>query len=268
MKNGPETQRCPLVRSVDSGRLVLREKWRITCRCTGRNVMQGSETVARSIVDATAVEQAVGRLDGVALRTPLQRNSRLSARTGADVWLKREDLQIGRSYKLRGAYNLIAQLSDAEKKAGVVCASAGNHGQGLAYSCHTLGVHGRVYVPRTTPRQKRDRIAALGGSQVEVIITGDSYDDAAAAALGLVGGHGSDPGAGVRRPANRCWARDRGCRARRAARSGARRTGGSCWWRWVDRRRCDVLGGAASRRTDCRRRAGWCGEHGCCVGCG
>src|SRR5690242_14259662 len=145
--------------------------------------MQGSETVARSIVDARAVEQAVGRLDGVALRTPLQRNPRLSARTGADVWLKREDLQIGRSYKLRGAYNLIAQLSDAEKKAGVVCASAGNHGQGLAYSCPALGVHGRVYVPRTTPRQKRDRIAALGGSQVEVIITGDSYDDAAAAAL-------------------------------------------------------------------------------------
>lgn len=145
--------------------------------------MQGSETVARSIVDARTVEQAVGRLDGVAIRTPLQRNPRLSARTGADVWLKREDLQIGRSYKLRGAYNLIAQLSDAEKKAGVVCASAGNHGQGLAYSCHTLGVHGRVYVPRTTPRQKRDRIAALGGSQIEVIITGDSYDDAAAAAL-------------------------------------------------------------------------------------
>lgn len=145
--------------------------------------MQGSETVARSTVDAAAVEQAVGRLDGVALRTPLQRNPRLSARTGAEVWLKREDLQIGRSYKLRGAYNLIAQLSEVEKKAGVVCASAGNHGQGLAYSCHTLGVHGRVYVPRTTPRQKRDRIAALGGSHIEVIITGDSYDDAAAAAL-------------------------------------------------------------------------------------
>ncbi|ONI67563.1 threonine dehydratase [Kribbella sp. ALI-6-A] len=145
--------------------------------------MQGSETVARTTVGAAAVEQAVGRLDGVAVRTPLQRNPRLSARIGADVWLKREDLQIGRSYKLRGAYNLIAQLGDVEKKAGVVCASAGNHGQGLAYSCHTLGVHGRVYVPRTTPRQKRDRIAALGGDQVEVIITGDSYDDAAAAAL-------------------------------------------------------------------------------------
>ncbi|HEY0473808.1 MAG TPA: threonine ammonia-lyase IlvA [Kribbella sp.] len=145
--------------------------------------MQGFNSVDRSIVDAQEVEAAVKRLDGVALRTPLQRNLRLSDRTGAEVWLKREDLQIGRSYKLRGAYNLIAQLDDTTRSAGVVCASAGNHGQGLAYSCHTLDVHGRVYVPRTTPRQKRDRIAALGGRQIEVIVTGDTYDDAAAAAL-------------------------------------------------------------------------------------
>ena len=145
--------------------------------------MHGFNSVARSIVDAEEIEAAVKRLDGVALRTPLQRNLRLSERTGANVWLKREDLQIGRSYKLRGAYNLIAQLDDASKTAGVVCASAGNHGQGLAYSCHTLDVHGRVYVPRTTPRQKRDRIAALGGPQIQVIVTGDTYDDAAAAAL-------------------------------------------------------------------------------------
>jgi len=129
------------------------------------------------------VEAAVERLDGVAVRTPLQRNLRLSERTGAQIWLKREDLQIGRSYKLRGAYNLISQLDEAVKSAGVVCASAGNHGQGLAYSCHTLGVHGKVFVPRTTPRQKRDRIAALGGKQIQVIVTGDTYDDAAAAAL-------------------------------------------------------------------------------------
>ncbi|GAA1160378.1 threonine ammonia-lyase IlvA [Kribbella jejuensis] len=145
--------------------------------------MHGSSSVARSTVDADAIEAAIKRLDGVAVRTPLQRNLRLSERTGAEVWLKREDLQIGRSYKLRGAYNLIAQLDDAAKAAGVVCASAGNHGQGLAYSCHILGVQGKVFVPRTTPRQKRDRIAALGGKQIEVIVTGDTYDDAAAAAL-------------------------------------------------------------------------------------
>jgi threonine dehydratase len=149
--------------------------------------MQGSSSVARSTtpqtVDAASIEAAVHRLDGVAVRTPLQRNLRLSERTGAQVWLKREDLQIGRSYKLRGAYNLIAQLDDTAKAAGVVCASAGNHGQGLAYSCHILGVQGKVFVPRTTPRQKRDRIAALGGKQIQVIVTGDTYDDAAAAAL-------------------------------------------------------------------------------------
>jgi threonine dehydratase len=155
--------------------------------------MQGSSSVARSTsgpdrktVDAAAVDDAVKRLDGVAVRTPLQRNLRLSERTGAQIWLKREDLQIGRSYKLRGAYNLIAQLDDVQKAAGVVCASAGNHGQGLAYSCHILGVHGKVFVPRTTPRQKRDRIAALGGKQIQVIVTGDTYDDAAAAALAEV----------------------------------------------------------------------------------
>ena len=139
-------------------------------------------SAAASAVDAMDIEEAVKRLDGVAVRTPLQRNPRLSERTGAEVWLKREDLQIGRSYKLRGAYNLIAQLDEPAKKAGVICASAGNHGQGLAYSCHILDVHGRVFVPRTTPRQKKDRIKALGGSQIEVIVTGDTYDDAAAAA--------------------------------------------------------------------------------------
>jgi threonine dehydratase len=95
------------------------------------------------------------------------------------VWLKREDLQVGRSYKLRGAYNLLAQLDDAERAAGAVCASAGNHGQGMAYACAALGIRGRVHVPRTTPRQKRERIAALGGDAVELVVEGDSYDDAA-----------------------------------------------------------------------------------------
>src|SRR6201991_1455627 len=82
---------------------------------------------------ASLVEEAVGRLAGVATRTPLERNERLSALVGGEVWLKREDLQPVRSYKLRGAYNLIAQHDDAG--AGVVCASAGNHAQGVAYAC-------------------------------------------------------------------------------------------------------------------------------------
>jgi threonine dehydratase len=131
---------------------------------------------------AAAADEAAARLAGVVTRTPLQRNDRLSAATGADVWLKREDLQVGRSYKVRGAYNLISTLPDAARAAGVVCASAGNHAQGVAYACAALGVQGRIYVPRTTPRQKRDRIVALGGEAVELVVLGDTYDEAAAAA--------------------------------------------------------------------------------------
>ena len=96
-----------------------------------------------------------------------------------------------RSYKLRGAYNLIAQLGPAERAAGVVCASAGNHAQGVAYACRRLGIRGRVYLPRTTPRQKRDRIAALGGDDVELIVDGDTYDEAAAAAADHAAGTGA-----------------------------------------------------------------------------
>jgi threonine dehydratase len=133
-------------------------------------------------VDAAAVDAAAQRLAGVVPTTPLQRSERLSDRVRGDVWLKREDLQTVRSYKVRGAYNFLTQLSAEERAAGVVCASAGNHGQGLAYACGALGVRGRVYVPRTTPRQKRDRMATLGGVAVEVRVLGDTYDDAAAAA--------------------------------------------------------------------------------------
>jgi threonine dehydratase len=131
---------------------------------------------------ADAVAAAADRLAGVADRTPLQRNERLSATTGLQVWLKREDLQVGRSYKLRGAFNLLAQLDPDELAAGAVCASAGNHGQGVAYACRRLGIRGRVHVPSTTPRQKRERIAALGGDMVELVVGGDTYDEAAAAA--------------------------------------------------------------------------------------
>src|SRR3954452_14693962 len=108
-------------------------------------------------VTPAAVEQAATRIEPVVIRTPLQPSARLSASTGASVWLKREDLQPVRSYKIRGAYNLIVQLSD--RAHGVVCASAGNHAQGVALACRKLGVHGRIYLPRTTPRQKRERIA-------------------------------------------------------------------------------------------------------------
>ena len=115
--------------------------------------------------------------------TPLQISDRLSAITGAQVFLKREDLQTVRSYKLRGAYNLLVQLTDEERAAGVVCSSAGNHAQGFAYACRSLGVHGRVYVPAKTPKQKRDRIRYHGGEFIELIVGRSTYDLAAEAAL-------------------------------------------------------------------------------------
>ena len=133
-------------------------------------------------VDAAMVDAAADRLDGVIATTPLERNARLSQLTGAQVWLKREDLQPVRSYKVRGAYNVISQLDEAARAAGVVAASAGNHAQGVAYACAVLGVHGRVYLPRTTPRQKRDRIMALGADKIQIVLGGDTYDEAAATA--------------------------------------------------------------------------------------
>jgi threonine dehydratase len=130
---------------------------------------------------AADVDAAAARLEGVSFRTPLHQSHRLSERTGARVWLKREDLQPVRSYKIRGAYNLISQLTPDQRAAGVICASAGNHGQGVALACAELGVHATIYVPSTTPRQKRDRMLAIGGDQVDLVVFGDTYDDSSRA---------------------------------------------------------------------------------------
>ena len=134
------------------------------------------------VVSKVDVAEAAERFAGVIPPSPLQRNERLSARYDLDVWLKREDLQRVRSYKARGAYNFLSQLGEEEQRLGVVCASAGNHAQGVAFACAETGVEARIYLPRTTPRQKRDRVAALGSGVVKVLIEGDTYDDAAAAA--------------------------------------------------------------------------------------
>ena len=133
-------------------------------------------------VTASDVDAAASRLAGVINETPLQYAERLSAATGAQVWLKREDLQPVRSYKIRGAYNFIAQLTEEEREAGVIAASAGNHGQGVAMACAALGIKGRIFVPSTTPRQKRDRMRHFGRDFVELVVVGDSYDEASAAA--------------------------------------------------------------------------------------
>lgn len=145
--------------------------------------MTSTGPAAPGTVTAEDVEAAADRIRAVVRTTALERNARLSLATGCDVWLKREDLQPVRSYKIRGAYNFIVQLDDAARARGVVCASAGNHAQGVALACSTLGVRGRIFVPGTTPRQKRERITTLGGENVEVIVAGDSYDETSATAI-------------------------------------------------------------------------------------
>lgn len=133
-------------------------------------------------ISAADVDAAAERLREVIRSTPLEVSERLGDRIGAQVLLKREDLQGVRSYKIRGAYNLMSQLDDDARQAGVVAASAGNHAQGVAFACRALGVKGRIYVPATTPRQKRDRILAHGKGAVELVVTGENFDAAQAAA--------------------------------------------------------------------------------------
>ena len=130
------------------------------------------------MVSVEAVTRARHRLRGIVLESPLQRNHRLSERYGANVYLKREDLQEVRSYKIRGAYNNMALLSEEQRARGVVCASAGNHSQGLALACAKMKVNGTIYMPAVTPQQKIKRARSFGGEFVEVVLVGDTYDDA------------------------------------------------------------------------------------------
>jgi threonine dehydratase len=129
------------------------------------------------------INRAKINLNDVILQTPLQKNLNLSDEFHANILLKREDLQVVRSYKLRGAYNKIAHLSTEELKNGVVCASAGNHAQGVAYSCRKLGIKGKIYMPTTTPQQKIKQVKMFGKEFVEVVLAGDTFDDAQYTAL-------------------------------------------------------------------------------------
>jgi len=122
-------------------------------------------------------------LKDVVEKTPLQKNRRLSEQYGCQVYLKREDLQIVRSFKIRGAYNFMQSLTEAERKNGVVCASAGNHAQGVAYSCQLLEIKGTIFMPTTTPRQKVNQVQLFGGPFVDVVLTGDTFDDSFAEAM-------------------------------------------------------------------------------------
>jgi len=122
------------------------------------------------------VESAAKKLKGLTRITPLEFNKRLSKNVNASVFLKREDLQQVRSFKIRGAYNKISSLKKEEIKKGIICASAGNHAQGFAFSCQKLEINGEVYMPATTPDQKVSQVRMFGGEFVDIILVGDSYD--------------------------------------------------------------------------------------------
>lgn len=129
---------------------------------------------------ARAAEQ---EMRGLFEATPLQRNDHLSARFGADIWLKREDLSPVRSYKIRGALNAMRKvLANDPEQALFVCASAGNHAQGVAFVCRHFGVKGVIFMPVTTPQQKINKTRVFGGDAVEIRLVGDYFDDTLEAA--------------------------------------------------------------------------------------
>lgn len=138
------------------------------------------ETYFPSLKDIMTAEHT---LSEILMPTPLMKNRNLSEKYEANVLLKREDLQMVRSYKIRGAYNKIKSLSPSEMARGVVCASAGNHAQGVAYSCSKLNIKGQIYMPVTTPKQKINQVKMFGGKCIEVVLTGDTFDQANTAAI-------------------------------------------------------------------------------------
>ena len=123
------------------------------------------------------IYQARERIKNVAIHTPLMKNENLSEEFSAQVYLKREDLQPVRSYKLRGAYNKIVLLSEEEKSRGVVCASAGNHAQGVAFACNKLNIKGTIFMPVTTPPQKTKQVKLFGKDKVDIVLKGDTFDE-------------------------------------------------------------------------------------------
>ena len=130
-----------------------------------------------------AVRQASVVLDEILEMTPYKKNDNLSSLYDADVYLKREDLQIVRSYKIRGAYNKIRSIAPETLKYGIVCASAGNHAQGVAFSCNKLQIMGSIYMPTTTPKQKIEQVKMFGKDYIDIVLTGDTFDAANAAAI-------------------------------------------------------------------------------------
>ncbi|AHM63505.1 threonine dehydratase [Flammeovirgaceae bacterium 311] len=144
-----------------------------------------------AFLDIAGVERAAKNLKGIIYKTPLLQNHSLSQAYGANIYFKREDLQVVRSYKIRGAYNKMSGLPRTDNGPEVVCSSAGNHAQGFAYACQLLGLKGYVFMPSNTPAQKVDKVRLFGKEWVEVVLTGNTYDDTFKAAREFSDSRGS-----------------------------------------------------------------------------
>lgn len=129
------------------------------------------------------IKKASGVLEEILEPTPLHKNQHLSDLYDAKVYLKREDLQMVRSYKIRGAYNKIRSIAPEVLKYGIVCASAGNHAQGVAFSCNKLQIMGSIYMPVTTPKQKIEQVRMFGKDYIDIVLVGDTFDEANSAAI-------------------------------------------------------------------------------------
>ena len=142
--------------------------------------MNSAEKYFPALNDVMSADHTLGE---ILTATPLMHNRNLSDKFGAEIMLKREDLQMVRSYKIRGAYNKIRSLTKEQTERGICCASAGNHAQGVALSCNKLQIEGKIFMPVTTPKQKINQVKMFGGEFVEVVLVGDTFDQANQAAI-------------------------------------------------------------------------------------
>ncbi len=140
-------------------------------------------SIGTSLIPLSEIIKAQQRVKDVITETPFQMNANLSKRYQCEILLKREDMQVVRSFKIRGAYNKIKGLSATQTHNGVICASAGNHAQGVAFACAKLKIKGKIYMPNPTPAQKINKVKLFGQEWIEIVLVGDTYDDAHAAAL-------------------------------------------------------------------------------------
>tara|TARA_Y100000590_G_scaffold109802_1_gene125188 strand:+ start:4434 stop:5438 length:1005 start_codon:yes stop_codon:yes gene_type:complete len=139
--------------------------------------------VSTKLINIENIRNASNKLADVVIKSPLEKNLKLNSNFSSNIYLKREDLQQVRSFKIRGALNKILSLSDSESSKGIVCASAGNHAQGFAFACKMLNIDGNVFMPIHTTKQKIQQVEKFGGDKIKIKLVGDNFGQAYAEAL-------------------------------------------------------------------------------------